>query len=156
MSSVIGHTKGSPPRPRSAPVYTPITPGMAFAADVSIESTVACTYGGRTIAIHAMPAIVMLSRKFACPVSRSGSSLLRRTGCPMNVSVVAMSAPLCSRAAHGAGGVEDRLHDVLVAGAAAEVALEGLAYVLLGRRGVLLQEARRRHDHAGRAVAALE
>ena len=74
-------------------MYTPITPGMAAAAEVSIESTVACTYGGRTIAIHAMPAIVMLSMKFACPVSRSGSSLLRRTGCPMNVSVVAMSAP---------------------------------------------------------------
>ena len=46
MSSVIGHTMGSPAgnaSARSAAVNTPSTPGMEAAADVSIESMVACT-----------------------------------------------------------------------------------------------------------------
>jgi hypothetical protein len=61
MSSVIGQTKGSAPSCRSSPVCTPSTPGIAAAADVSIESIVACTYGGRTSAIHTMPGIVKSS-----------------------------------------------------------------------------------------------
>ena len=40
---------------------TPITPGIAAAAAVSIEPIVACTNGGRTIAIHAMPGTLKLS-----------------------------------------------------------------------------------------------
>jgi hypothetical protein len=44
----------------------------------------------------------------------------------------------------------------VIAGAPAEIALEALAYLLLRRTGVLLEEARRRHDHPGRAVPALE
>ena len=65
MSSVIGHTNGSPPSSRSAAVYTPITPGIAFAAAVSIEFTVAWTYGGRTMNIQTMPGRVMSSTKLA-------------------------------------------------------------------------------------------
>ena len=62
MSSVIGQTNGSAARGlESAAVNTPITPGIAAAAEVSIASIVACTYGGRTSAIHAMPGIVRLS-----------------------------------------------------------------------------------------------
>ncbi len=61
MSSVTGQTNGSAPMPRSSPVKTPITPGIAAAAAVSIEPIVACTYGGRTIAIHAMPGTLKLS-----------------------------------------------------------------------------------------------
>jgi len=43
MSSVMGHTKGSSPRSRSAAVYTPTTPGIASAAEVSTDPTMACT-----------------------------------------------------------------------------------------------------------------
>src|SRR2546428_11894428 len=55
-----------------------------------------------------------------------------------------------------ARGIEDRLHDVVVAGAAAEVPLERLAALLLRGRGVLLEVAGRCHDHARRAVATLQ
>ena len=43
MSSVIGQTNGSAPRPRSSAVYTPTTPGIAAAAAVSTASIVAWT-----------------------------------------------------------------------------------------------------------------
>src|SRR5512134_4080518 len=48
------------------------------------------------------------------------------------------------------------LDDVDVAGAAAEVALEPLVDLLVGGIGVVLQQPRRRHDHARRAEAALK
>src|SRR6187399_3251296 len=50
----------------------------------------------------------------------------------------------------------DRLHDVHIAGAAAEVAADSRPDLLLVRLRVLLQEPRRLHDHARRAEAALE
>src|SRR5207248_7983587 len=49
-----------------------------------------------------------------------------------------------------------RLDDVVVAGAAAEVALEPHADLLLRRVGVALEQLLGRHDHAGRAEPALE
>src|SRR6266550_8605302 len=50
----------------------------------------------------------------------------------------------------------DRLDDVVVAGTAAEVALEPHADLLLGRVGVALEQLLGRHDHARRAEPALE
>ena len=50
----------------------------------------------------------------------------------------------------------DRLDDVPVAGAAADVALERLPDLVLGRARVLAQQRGRAHQHPGRAVAALE
>ena len=84
MSSVIGQTIGrleGNASSRSAAVSTAITPGIDAAADVSIRSIRACTYGGRTISIHAIPAIVWLSTKVPWPVSSLASSL-RRTDDP--------------------------------------------------------------------------
>ena len=52
--------------------------------------------------------------------------------------------------------VLDRPNDVLVAGAAAEVALDAVAHLILGGVGVVPEEVDRLHDHAGRAVPALE
>src|SRR5947207_14174812 len=84
----------------------------------------------------------------------SGSSL-RRSGAPTNFvgcSVVAIGLPsrgLAGRCPHG-------LDDVVVAGAAAEVALEPAADLLLAGVRVLLEKADRRHDHPGRAEAALQ
>src|SRR5688572_13026783 len=143
MSSVIGHTKGSSPRSRSPAVNAAITPGIDAAADVSIESILAWTYGGRTSPIHAIPGIVWLSMKLACPVMSSGSSL-RRTAWPMTFSVATTPiAPSGPGAGHGPGGVEDGPHDVLVAGAPAEVPLQRQAEFLLRGRRILLQVARR-------------
>src|SRR5437870_4039285 len=89
----------------------------------------------------------MLSTNVPRPV-RSFRSSLRGTLVPIHVwvSVAAMSAP------HGLDGLDD----VLVAGAAAEIALERAANLLLARRRVLVQQAHRREHHPGRAVAALQ
>src|SRR6476659_2389949 len=102
-----------------------------------------------------MPAIDWLSMKEPWP-SMSGASSFRRMGRPTYVSVVAIGSPSALRAAHLTGGVQDRLDDVLVPRAPAEVPLEGLADLRLRRRRVLLQVAGGRHQHARRAVAALE
>src|SRR5262249_52700692 len=53
------------------------------------------------------------------------------------------------------GGVFPRLDDFDVAGAAADVAAERGANVVLARMRIAAQQARRRHDESGRAVAAL-
>src|SRR5947209_856783 len=52
--------------------------------------------------------------------------------------------------------VFDGLDDVLVAGAAAEVSVEAVAYLFARRVCVAFEELRGGHDHAGRAVAALQ
>src|SRR6266568_3798150 len=60
------------------------------------------------------------------------------------------------RLLHAAGGVLDRLDDVDVAGAAAQVPRDGLADLELARRRVPGQQRRRGHHHARRAEAALQ
>src|SRR6185503_3017352 len=50
----------------------------------------------------------------------------------------------------------DRLDDVVVAGAAADVAVEALADVLLAGLRVVGEELHRRHHHPRRAETALE
>src|SRR5512134_1548410 len=62
--------------------------------------------------------------------------------------------PACLRAAFG-GGIQDRIDDRLVAGAAADVAGDGLGHVLARRRRVAVEQRLGRHQHAGRAEAAL-
>src|SRR5829696_2318935 len=57
---------------------------------------------------------------------------------------------------HLVGGVLDGFDDVLVAGAAAEVALKAVADFGFGRVRIVVEEGDRGHDHAGGAVAALE
>src|SRR5262245_10754881 len=158
MSSVIGQTIGSGPAhspARSAPLQAPTTPGISSAFETSTFATLALANGLRTTARCSMPGSVRLSTKFPCPVTSEASSL-RGTDVPTNFSVIAISPPSSLRAGHLTGGVEDRLHDVVVAGAPAEVALERLADLLVGWVRVLLQVADRRHDHARRAVPALE
>ena len=54
------------------------------------------------------------------------------------------------------GGGEHRLDDVVVAGAAAQVALETFAHLGFARVRVLVEQAGRRHDHPRRAVTALQ
>src|SRR5207245_3620475 len=57
---------------------------------------------------------------------------------------------------HGSRGGLDRLDDVLVAGAAAEVPLDPQPDLLLGWLRIAFQQLLGRHDHARRAVAALQ
>src|SRR5580658_1002653 len=80
-------------------------------------------------------------------------------------SVVALISPLlcanwlggrCRLGAQDAGGLLDRRDDVLVAGAAAEVAGDRLADLGLARIGVALQEHVRGHQHPRRAKTALQ
>ena len=54
------------------------------------------------------------------------------------------------------GRLENRLDDQLVPRAAAEVAGDGVANLVLGRIGVLLQELQRGQDHPRSAEAALK
>jgi len=50
----------------------------------------------------------------------------------------------------------DRLHDMDVAGTAAQVTRQAFMNLRLSRRGRVSQQTRRCHDHAGRAKAALQ
>ena len=85
---------------------------------------------------------------------RSGARVLlaldRRADDPADLDGSRSSRP------HPLGGLLHRPDDVVVAGAAADVALERVADLLLGRARVLAQQAHRGEHEAGRAVAALE
>src|SRR5215467_7103582 len=109
----------------------------------------------------------MSSVYWPLPVMKRKSSL-RRTAAPMPVAFPGTSLPIpsasaCAAAAcgastrHGLGTGRDRLDDVVVAGAAAEIALEFLADGLLVEVVALaVDDVDRGHDHARRAEAALQ
>src|SRR6266498_3671645 len=61
-----------------------------------------------------------------------------------------------SRSAHRLRRALDRLDDVVIAGAAAQVPLEPEADLLLAGAGAAFDQADRRHDHPWGAVAALQ
>src|SRR4029453_17522260 len=73
---------------------------------------------------------------------------------PSSFAVAIVGLPLPLR--HVLGGVLDGLHDIVIAGAGAEVAFQLVADVGLGGLGVALEELGRRHDHARGAEAALQ
>src|ERR687890_1141282 len=108
-----------------------------------------------------IPGNLMLSVQLARPVTRAGSSL-RGTPPPTNFSGawVTLFPPLGRRVLGHLVLVLldelDGLHDVLVARAAAQVPFQTFSYLPLRRIRILLQEADGGHDHARRAVAALE
>src|SRR5262249_21042642 len=98
------------------------------------------------------------------------TSSLRRTAAPIPVAPMASSrrvrfgvlllGRLLRRrraASHGAGAGRDRLDDVVIAGAAAQIAVELVADGLLVELVALAaHDVERRHDHAGGAEAALQ
>src|SRR5579885_2530520 len=82
---------------------------------------------------------------------------------PTNFGITAMSLVLAGPARsrgllrpHPGGGGLDRVDDVLVAGAPAQVAFDRLADLRFGRILVAGEQVSRRHDHPGRAVSALK
>src|SRR3546814_15056927 len=90
----------------------------------------------------------MSSVKRPWPVRKRKSSL-RRTLAPIPVSGMVLVLPL-----HARGGRLDGLHDVVVAGAAADVAFQPFADLALVGIRVLLQQVDGRHHHARGAEAA--
>src|SRR4026208_18830 len=88
------------------------------------------------------------------PVRKRASSL-RSTDRPMKPGVGAFTACSSSLAHRGGAGLHG-LDDVLMAGAAAQVAVEPVADGGFARRVVVLHEVDRAHHHAGRAEAALQ
>src|SRR5688572_15992097 len=97
------------------------------------------------------------------PVMKRKSSR-RRTGAPMPVLVMVSSPPvrlLCRlpelARAHGCGARRYGFDDIVVAGAAADVAFELFADGAFVELSALsIHDVDRGHDHAGRAVAALQ
>src|ERR1044071_7263880 len=95
----------------------------------------------------------MSSTYVAVPVISRGSSL-RRMRLPTSVSclmvvVAILRSCLGGRGFHG-------FHDVLIAGASAEIAFQSVADFGFGGVGVAVEQLLGGHDHAGRAEAALQ
>src|SRR5690349_21546395 len=88
-------------------------------------------------------------------------SFLRRTGAPIPVAVMTDSFPNCRTDAslfrHTLRPGGDRLHDVMVAGATAQIAVElvtdGLVVEIVA---LAIHHVDRSHDHARRTEAALQ
>src|SRR5450631_1031712 len=107
-----------------------------------------CATWLRSSAACSIPGSSTSSMISAWPVSSLRSSL-RLTGSP-RVRVDIGSAPDRFRRRHH--GIDD----VLVTGAAAQIARQRLADFCFGRRGVFVEKGRHGHEDAGRAVTALQ
>src|SRR5262245_39714143 len=94
------------------------------------------------------------------PWTSRGSSV-RLTFCPIyfarndmlfllsSVRLGRLSAHLVRRVFHG-------VDDVLIAGAATEIAFQPVTDLLFGGIRILLEQSARGHDHSGRAIATLQ
>src|SRR5919198_26971 len=101
-----------------------------------------------------MPGSFRSSRYFAAPVIMRGSST-RFMRAPMTLVVVCSSAWVVMASPHRR--LVDGLDDVLVAGAAAQVALEPAPDLVVGQPvAVRAEKLDAGHDHPRRAEAALE
>src|SRR5690242_18458304 len=138
-----------------------MTPGSARASSASTPVIRACATGERTTARCSMPGSVMLSVQRVRPVMRRASSLRVRDfpNSPVvgSTVVVIWSAP-CDRCGglgrcrhtrlHRLRGALHGPHDVLVAGAPAEVALDTLTDLTLVGVGVVAEQVDGLHDHS--------
>src|SRR5919109_1522491 len=114
----------------------------------------ACAYGERRTATCAIPGSFRSSRYLAAPVIRRGSST-RLMRAPITLVVVASSTWVVMTSPHRRRA--DGLDDVLVAGAAAEVALEPAPDLRVGEPvAVRAEQLDAGHDHARRAEPALK
>src|SRR5665213_4581312 len=148
-----------------SPVRTSTTPGIFFAAEVSMLLILACACGERTNTARASPGRTTSSVYWPWRVMNRKSSL-RRTAAPMPVplfSVIGGILPFsflssCWRLArHRLRTCFDCLDDVVIARAAADIAVELFADgMFVETVAVATNDIERRHDHAGRAVAALQ
>ena len=154
---------------RSLPVRTATTPGADLASLVSMAVIRAWANGLRTMARCSIPGSWMLSVQRVRPVISRWSSLRLRGLADLGGGAVVDGGHQATlprwrptrprrrrRLGHRAGTGRHGLDDVVVAGAAAQVALEPDPDLLLGGVRVLLEHVDGLHDHARRAVAALQ
>src|SRR4030095_15833893 len=142
---------------RSLEVITALTPFSFSAFEVSMERMRACACGERRILPHSMPGRGKSAPYWAVPVpfgTPSGRTGLVPTTFSSFSGVVITLAML--RPPHFTGGIEHRLDNLVVPGAAAQVPRQPVAHLFLGRVEIALQQRFRRDEDAGRADAALE
>ncbi len=132
------------------------TPGSASAAAKSIERIAACGCGLRRVVPHSIPSAHRSDEYANSPFTLSlpsGRSAL--SPMPSRIPGDRTSAVPVALTRSPSRCEPHRVEDLLVAGAAAEVAGERLADLGLARRGVAREQVVRRHDQARRAEAAL-
>src|SRR5882672_9414009 len=133
---------------RSLPVRTAMTPASRSAALVSTRRILAWGSVLRSSLQYNMRGNVRSSANFVTPVTFATASILRRA-LPMTLNA-AKGCP-----SHALGGQLDRFVDLDVAGAAAEVAGEGVLDFVASRLGVRSEQGFGGEEKRGRAVAAL-
>src|ERR1700722_3769008 len=147
----------------SAAVHTACTPGSASAASASIARSFPCAKCERTTRIWSCPANEISAAKRPRPVSSGRSS--RRVserptyfvfGFAVDGAIDQPSGLRRPPLPHLAGDGTHGLHDVLIAGAAAEIGREHVGEFVVGDIGLALQHAGHQHQKAGRTEAALQ
>src|SRR6266850_137027 len=167
-------------RGRSAPVMTAYTPGTALARVVSIPRMRACACGLRSSLPNAMRGRTRSSVKRVSPMTLPQASILG-SGWPITLKRLVIARLrrslrtdfyICRRGAsaglrrptvgevtprwpNSQSGQLDRIEDLRVTGAAAEVAGERFADPLARRRGIVGEQRLRGEEDSRRAVAAL-
>ena len=104
--------------------------------------------------------MAMSAAKRPLPTTKRRSSRTRRSDETkrkffVGALMVALACPRLVQAAHALGGQCNGLDDLGVAGAAADVAGDGLDDLRARRRGIAGQQRMRGEDHRRRAIAAL-
>src|SRR6266540_4370160 len=149
--------KGSVRIATSSPVSVPYTPPTSSALETSMLLIFACAYGDRTKWRKPIPCRLTSSTKTPWPCTRRWSSLRgmlwpaqpRLVSCSSTVSGFSIVSITLRRPL-------DRFDDVHIPRAAADVSLDRLADLRLARARVRVEQVLGRHQHSGRAVAALE
>src|SRR6266436_2675367 len=140
----------------SLPVKTATTPGCRSAAAVSIFRMRAWACGLRTNAAYVIPGSFRSSTYWPRPVMKRGSSR-RLIDLPNRRSAATVAIKLSSLLrGHVLGRPLDRLHDVVIAGAPAEIAFQLMPDQLLRGLRIPLEHLVHGHDHAGGAEPALQ
>src|SRR4051812_25047 len=117
----------------------------------------ACACGERTNAAYVWRGGATSSADWPLPARKRQSSF-RSTRAPMSEVVMGSlhSSSALLAGGHGARAGHDALDDVVIPGAAAQIAFQALAHFVLARARVALREVERVHHHAGGAEAALQ
>src|SRR5438552_4831693 len=151
---------------RSLPVRTATTPGIRAAFEASMRTMRACGSGARWILQKSIRGRTMSSANFTRPAHlaspstfRTGRPTIRRPRPAARGLVATAIERLLGRAGrrvlHAAGRQLDRLEDLDVAGAAAEITRQRLADLRARRPRPLVEERLRGAEDPGGAVAAL-